>query len=590
MNLRASMGLLVFAFVGSAYAGRTLTIRDLARSLGEASEGRIQPNADEFAKCDRSGDDACEAWTEKRGGGADYVDTKRPLPEDVLRRLFTFRWDPAREGGISFLEHQETRFRNYGLARDRRYLFPFPRVKGWTGLDHPPIRAISQPLSDFHPLLGGPLPGGDHPYYHADFQRALDAMSGTELTAGNRVDLLKNRDSYLRKLDLIRRAKRRLWVTNMVFYCDASSTALADAMAERAAAGVDVRLIIEGLYAATVMKGCLEAIRAKGIDVLPLVESEHPATLTRITHSKFWVRDGEEAIVGGQNILDDENLSDGMDDGYRDTDAWIHAGPAVTDLDSRFAGIWTRNRKGDDPAMAEAIREIGIKLQSERTGGLRGEAVLSRLGDPSKRSQGLCRMLSQEPNGKAYSIAAVLKSLLDQVRDLAIVTTPRMKYDPAKKPESTRVGPIYAAIVAAAERGARIDVVTNGPEGMGGATTSKFRALAAVARSHGRTAIERFWLDFADDLGRATSSGSFRAAEALNRQGANIHAWNYFRYAHQKIHFLDRRMVGVGSFNLDGHSANGNRETELFCMDDSLIGQAETMLTIDLANSTPIRK
>ena len=49
-------------------------------------------------------------------------------------------------------------------------------------------------------------------------------------------------------------------------------------------------------------------------------------------------------------------------------------------------------------------------------------------------------------------------------------------------------------------------------------------------------------------------------------------------------------MVGVGSFNLDGHSANGNRETELFCMDDSLIAQTETMLAIDLANSTPIRK
>jgi phosphatidylserine/phosphatidylglycerophosphate/cardiolipin synthase-like enzyme len=127
-------------------------------------------------------------------------------------------------------------------------------------------------------------------------------------------------------------------------------------------------------------------------------------------------------------------------------------------------------------------------------------------------------------------------------------------------------------------------------DGAGGAATSKYRNLALAARASGKSSLETFWRDFAEIITQSLGKGGFGESETFVRKSDNIHGWNYFRFTHQKVHYFDRRMIGIGSFNLDGHSAHGNRETEMFCMDDKLIRQAEQMLTRDLANSTPIRK
>ncbi len=594
MKSNAIVILLSFLFLaatGAKAAG--ISLENLATELRQASDSVIELDPAERAKCAVPGVDACGEWTERAFRSLPYFDTKiAKVTVDQVERLFRVDWNPGRFGGGSFLDRQEALYATYPYrAKDRRYVLPFANLRGWSSLNHPPIREIHQPLSDFHSRLGGPLPEADHPFYTDAFQRRLDALSGTDLTAGNHVDLLLNHDSYLEKLALIGRAKRRLWVTTMVFACDPSSTVLLRALSERAAAGVDVRLIFEGLYAKTAYAACLKTIRGYGIRVLPLTESVSAKNLSHITHSKFWIRDGEEAIVGGQNIVDDENLSTGFNEGYRDTDAWIHEGPAVTDLDAKFAEIWTLHRKEKDLGMTEAKRAIAAKRSAETERGDRGPAVFARLRDPALRSKGLCRILSQDPGGARESIETALTELIGQTRELAIVTTPRMEYDPAKDPRTVPAGPIYAALLEAAEvRGIRVDLITNGADGFGGTTTSKYRNRALEARAEGRPNLENFWRGTADDLGQATSRKSFAAGETFVRRSKNIHGWNYFRYAHQKVHYFDRRMIGIGSFNLDGFSARGNRETELFCMDDSLVQQAERMLARDLANSTPLRK
>ncbi len=567
-----------------------VTLDTIATDLATGSEGRILLNRS--SSCGSTGDGKCEKWIRK-SGAANYLDTLDPsVTESSIQKLFHYDWNPEKSGGVSFLDFQEARFRAYGYRdEDRRYILPISRMKGWTGLDHPPVFELERPVSDYHPKLGGPLPTADHAFYSEAFQSRLDRITETELTLGNRVDLIENHDSYEKKLDLIRRAKTRLWVTSMVFYCDESSSELLDAMAERAHAGVDVRIIVEGLYGKTVYRSCMAKIKRLGIKLLPLTESVTRAALAKITHSKFWIRDGEEAIIGGQNILADENLSTGFNDRYRDTDAWIHAGPTITDLEGAFIKIWIQHRRDLDRAMDTAARENRLQRTEEVNRGVRGPKVLERLRDPALRSQGLCRVLSQLPGGKAHSIETALAEYLGKTSELAIITTPRMYFDSTTDLRTVPAGPIFLELIdAARRRGVRVDLLTNGSEGMGGATTSPFRAKAAEARDRGDTEKEAFWLNFADRLGRANSASSFRAADDFASQSDNIHVWNYFRYSHQKVHYFDRRLVGIGSFNLDRHSSRGNRETELFCFDDSLALQVEKMLTRDLVNSIPLRK
>jgi phosphatidylserine/phosphatidylglycerophosphate/cardiolipin synthase-like enzyme len=588
--LAASVLFLVLA--ASTYASDAISLRNLASTLSDASQGMIQLNPEEFAKCSIAGAGSCSEWTTHTFKKIPYVDTTNPqIPVDEVQKIFRNDWDPTRFGGRSFLEHQEEAYATYPYReKDRRYLLPFANLRGWMGLNHPPFQEITQPLSDIHPMLGGPLPTGSHPFYTESFQRHLDEISGTSLTAENQVDLMPNHDSYLQKLDLIKRAKKRLWVTSMVFQCDPSSTVLLNALAERVRAGVDVRMIIEGLYADTVYRKCRDTMRGMGIDVLPMLESATTKNLTHISHNKFWIRDGEEAIIGGQNILDDENLSTGFNEGYRDTDAWIHSGPTVTDLEGKFAEIWTRHRDMD-PRMAAVIRENRARIASELDRGVRGPGVFTRLSDPSLRSKGICRILSQDPGGTAESIEPFLAELVGQTRELAILTSPHVRFKPKKDPLKEPAGIIYQGLIeAAVNRGVRIDMITNGVDGAGGAATSKYRNLALAARASGKSSLETFWRDFAEIITQSLGKGGFGESETFVRKSDNIHGWNYFRFTHQKVHYFDRRMIGIGSFNLDGHSAHGNRETEMFCMDDKLIRQAEQMLTRDLANSTPIRK
>jgi cardiolipin synthase len=80
----------------------------------------------------------------------------------------------------------------------------------------------------------------------AEFLRSLDAL-GTEMVAGNRAALLQNGDGiFPAMLDAIAGAKKSINLEEYLFDHGEVATRFARALAERARAGIAVRVLVDG--------------------------------------------------------------------------------------------------------------------------------------------------------------------------------------------------------------------------------------------------------------------------------------------------------------------------------------------------------
>ncbi len=175
--------------------------------------------------------------------------------------------------------------------------------------------------------------------------RALSRVAGAPLVEGNAVELLIDaRSNFDAWLAAIRGARQSILMENYIFADDEVSSEIRDALAERAAAGVVVRVTRDWL-------GCLgqsrerfwHALREAGGEVRtynPLRLSAPLGWLSR-NHRKLLVVDGDVGFVSGVCVsarwLGDE--ARGISP-WRDTGVAIR-GPAVRDLADAFADNWS---------------------------------------------------------------------------------------------------------------------------------------------------------------------------------------------------------------------------------------------------------
>jgi len=130
---------------------------------------------------------------------------------------------------------------------------------------------------------------------------------------------------------------------------------------------------------------------------MTIFESVRPKTVSHLTHNKFWIFDHHQAILGGQNIMDSENLGTGLNEGARDTEVYID-GPVATDLSLTFARIWEKNRTRNHTSLAVAAEQYAKVMDEEKSSGKRGRDHYQRvLTNSESLNNGVCRVLSQEP-------------------------------------------------------------------------------------------------------------------------------------------------------------------------------------------------
>jgi cardiolipin synthase A/B len=167
-----------------------------------------------------------------------------------------------------------------------------------------------------------------------------------EWKAGHEVQLLEGGKDYFARLEAcIANAKVQIFLETYIFQDDASGRRIANALADAAARGVRVHLVIDGYGTGKLVGEVDLVIRASKIQLEIFRPERKFITLNRQRlrrlHRKLCVIDGEMAFVGGINMLDDYfDPNHGALDAPR-FDFAVHVrGPLVSSVHLAMQRMW----------------------------------------------------------------------------------------------------------------------------------------------------------------------------------------------------------------------------------------------------------
>ncbi len=191
------------------------------------------------------------------------------------------------------------------------------------------------------------------------FLRAAEALTGAPVSWGHDVELLINGDRifpcYLRT---IREAQETLCLLTYVYWRGEIAHDVADALSERAAAGVECNVIIDAVGGMKLENELIERMVDAGVKVRRF-RPPKPYAFKRLanrTHRKILVADGRVGLTGGVGIAE-EWTGDAEDpDHWRDTHVRVE-GPVVRGLFGAFAENWLE-ATGEVLAGPEYLPEI----------------------------------------------------------------------------------------------------------------------------------------------------------------------------------------------------------------------------------------
>lgn len=143
--------------------------------------------------------------------------------------------------------------------------------------------------------------------------------------------------------EAIRQARHHVHLEYYIVEPDLIGTQLRDLLAERARAGVAVRLLIDSLGSKRVGKSFLAPLREAGVEIALFHETRIGRRMRPVinyrTHRKIVVCDGHVGFTGGVNITDEEDLRT-RGDAYHDVHLKLEGG-VVRWLQTTFLEDWT---------------------------------------------------------------------------------------------------------------------------------------------------------------------------------------------------------------------------------------------------------
>jgi cardiolipin synthase len=181
---------------------------------------------------------------------------------------------------------------------------------------------------------GYDLRGGGLDVRDPGFMRAAEALTNAPISWGDEAELLVNGDRiFPAYLETIRSAQRTLCLTTYVYWRGDIASEVADALCDRARAGVEVNVIIDAVGGMQMDGALIDTMADAGVRVYAA------RRLTHRTHRKLLVADGEVGLIGGVGIAE-EWTGDAQDpDHWRDTHVRVR-GPVVRGLFGAFAENW----------------------------------------------------------------------------------------------------------------------------------------------------------------------------------------------------------------------------------------------------------
>ncbi|MDE5721050.1 MAG: cardiolipin synthase [Paramuribaculum sp.] len=168
------------------------------------------------------------------------------------------------------------------------------------------------------------------------------SLTGSAFYGGNDVEIFDGGEKFEALERDIAGAREYINLQYYIFADDATGRRIADALMERARAGVKVRVIYDHIGSIATKNSFFRSMREAGIEVYPFFRVAFPPFATRINwrnHRKLVVIDGTVGYIGGMNIADRYTDGGKRFTGWRDTHLRI-TGPAVGALQYSFAVDW----------------------------------------------------------------------------------------------------------------------------------------------------------------------------------------------------------------------------------------------------------
>ncbi|HYH06654.1 MAG TPA: cardiolipin synthase [Thermoanaerobaculia bacterium] len=178
------------------------------------------------------------------------------------------------------------------------------------------------------------------------FLQTMHALTGAPMSEGNRVQILRNGvQIFPSMLSAIRGARKTINVEFYIYWDGEVGRSFAEALAERARAGVKVNVVLDAVGSSEMSEDLILFMQRNGINI----EWYHPIrwyTLSRVnhrTHRKLLIVDGTIGFTGGVGIADNWLGDADSKDHWRETAVRVE-GPVVTQMQFAFMDNWIKSR------------------------------------------------------------------------------------------------------------------------------------------------------------------------------------------------------------------------------------------------------
>lgn len=181
-------------------------------------------------------------------------------------------------------------------------------------------------------------------------RRRLEALLGVPATEGNEVVCLRNGVRiFPAMLDAIGAASSSVDLLTYIYWTGRPAQAFATALADRAAHGVRVRVLVDAIGGMRMDRDLVQQMRGAGADVQffrpPWIRS--PFSHNHRTHRKVLVVDETTGFTGGVGIAEEWDGDARGPSEWRDTHLQLR-GPAVAGLQAAFVQNWAETTGGPD--------------------------------------------------------------------------------------------------------------------------------------------------------------------------------------------------------------------------------------------------
>ena len=176
------------------------------------------------------------------------------------------------------------------------------------------------------------------------FERALGTLLGPGIVGGNAVTELLNGDQiFPPMLAAIRAAQKTVTFETYIYWSGDIGKQFADALSERARAGVRVHVLLDWVGSAKMEESYLTEMEAAGVEIKKF-HKPHWYNLARLnnrTHRKLLVVDGQVGFTGGVGIAP-EWTGNAEDPGHWRDSHYLVRGPAVAQMQATFLDNWLK--------------------------------------------------------------------------------------------------------------------------------------------------------------------------------------------------------------------------------------------------------